>query len=363
MIALGAKMSNLDSHLSKNLAPVAKQARVLSFDIVRVLALFFVIFFHVDVRTYTIGESFFPVVINLGELGVSIFIILSGLSLSIHSFKNKTLPQFYCRRLGSILPFLWFGYIATSVILFSFGKLQPHAYGFPIIYTIMGLDGYLGTHIPTYYLVGEWFTGFILLMYLVSPFIFNLVQSKHIISLIIFGLISFLSYKYIGNFTEYCPLLSPVVFWNIPSRVFEFAFGMFFYLYIFQSKKRLLFSCLLAIAVLGIALFFNIAISSTTFVNVICSVCVTCILVTLFSFIPSSDALSELFSFFSKYSYLAFIYHHQLVILILEKTGAIYPPSIYRTFFVALATLFISYVLAYLSYKPSIFLRKLVFKF
>ena len=340
-----------------------KKDRVLSFDVIRVLALFLVIFFHVDVRTYTIGGDLLPVVINVGDLGVSIFIILSGLSLSIHSFKNKTLYQFYLRRLGSILPFLWFGYLTTSVLLFCFGNLQPHAFGIPIILTIIGLDGYFCAHMPTYYLVGEWFTGFILLMYLVSPFIYKIIQSKPVVSLIIFGVVSLLSFQYIGYLAKYCPLLNPAIPCNVTSRIFEFAFGMFFYLYLFQSKKKLLLSFLLAIIVFATVLFFDVAISTASFVNIIACVCATCILVTLFCFIPQTEALSELFGFFSKYSYLAFIYHHQIIFLILENIGSVYSPSIYRTFFIALATLFISYVLAYLSYKPSIMIRKLVFKF
>ena len=55
--------------------------RVLVLDILRFVALCMVVLFHADVRSYTVSQSF-PVTISFGDLGVSIFIVLSGLSLS-----------------------------------------------------------------------------------------------------------------------------------------------------------------------------------------------------------------------------------------------------------------------------------------
>ena len=163
-----------------------KKYRILELDVIRFIALLCIIFLHSNPQTYSLAG----VSINFGCLGVSIFIILSGMSLSVGSFKNKSLWQFYKKRFASILPYLWVGYFITTLLLFSFGLLPPHSYSWPIVFTFIGLDGYFCQTLPTYYLVGEWFTGFILLMYLVSPLVYRSVTCYPVQSMIVCAVIS-----------------------------------------------------------------------------------------------------------------------------------------------------------------------------
>ena len=98
----------------------------------------------------------------LGWQGVSLFILVSGAAQCISYERCSDLKTYYKKRWWSIFPSF---YMAYFVCYLSF------------LWTITGLDGYASLFgIQSHYLVGEWFIGMILVLYIVFPVLYALVK-------------------------------------------------------------------------------------------------------------------------------------------------------------------------------------------
>ena len=109
--------------------------------------------------------------IDLGQIGVSLFFLLSGASLMISAKPFHTI-SFYKNRFLTLFPsyyLVWLGAFLGTLLLSpdSLRGVKP----WTILYTILGLDGYLLELGPNFYKVGEWFFGCLLLIYLFFPFL------------------------------------------------------------------------------------------------------------------------------------------------------------------------------------------------
>ena len=108
--------------------------------------------------------------IYIGDFGVALFLIISGAALMYTYGESLDLKSFYKKRFQSIYPMFWIAY----VIAFSYSFLANKGFiwSLPkgrILLSVLGMDGYLGTVIPTFYLLGEWFLGFIIIIYILFP--------------------------------------------------------------------------------------------------------------------------------------------------------------------------------------------------
>ena len=166
----------------------------------------------------------------------------------------------------------------------------------------------------------------------------------------------------------YTWLLNPVIQWNISTRIFEFAFGMFLCMYVFGNRKYLL---ILSILCASFVIVFNIVmknnVDSMSFLGLLSCISLTVLvlqftkllLVLFYYFGFPMGNIEGLFKNLTKYSFMAFIYHHQVIVLILAKLN--YETSLARTMFLTASTLVFSYFLAYLTYKPATILKDIVF--
>lgn len=167
-----------------------------------------IIFFHFfeDVSKFGDGSPFYgaSIIYNLvlGSVGVDIFVFLSGMGLFYSLAKNSSIPSFYKRRLKRVLPTYLIigglGWIVLDLIVEQRGFLQ-----FLRDFSTVSLwaDGRR--------LV--WYISFILIMYLVYPLIFKLLNlnsrmaSNILISvltaavIIFFIALSFLAPEFYGN--------------------------------------------------------------------------------------------------------------------------------------------------------------------
>ena len=126
-------------------APPASRAnmRIVAIDVVRGLAILWVILYHLwtDVNSFQVGtvssrfhavpdaiadldpigtaEAMFHAVLRVGYLGVPLFMILSGLSLTLSAlgrdFDLRSSPGFLRRRLRRVMVPYWFGWAYTVV--------------------------------------------------------------------------------------------------------------------------------------------------------------------------------------------------------------------------------------------------------
>ncbi len=148
-------------------------------DIVRLFAMLLVVLYHFNTGLSDRGISspfvhvFAGKNVLSGELGSAMFLILSGM-MAFRSYdgrKERTLPgrigNYYLKRALSILPIYYTAYF----IAFLFLRMPlSGALNGRLLYTLAGMDGYLEVHgVHTWYLLGEWFIGAILILYLTVP--------------------------------------------------------------------------------------------------------------------------------------------------------------------------------------------------
>ncbi len=157
-----------------------KNPRRFAFDLVRFVAVFCILLCHFNARYSFVyfGEDLtdymllnqYPFRLFLGDLGVSLFFIISGATLYYNHYDSLDLKSFYKKRFLSIYPMFWIAYL----VLFILRAPKMLASGTPIGYmffTLIGMDGYLAGVLPTFYLIGEWFLGAIILLYIIFPLI------------------------------------------------------------------------------------------------------------------------------------------------------------------------------------------------
>ena len=108
--------------------------------------------------------------IYIGNFGVSLFFIISGAALMYVYDEKIKLVDYYKKRFLGIYPMFWIAYI--SAFLYNFWLNRGVTYKHPkitFLLTLFGMDGYLGFYVENYYLLGEWFLGCLIFLYLSFP--------------------------------------------------------------------------------------------------------------------------------------------------------------------------------------------------
>lgn len=245
----------------------------------------------------------------IGNLGVSLFFIISGAAMMyVYGQKDKIdLMIFFKKRFMSLYPMFWIAYIACFLYLFyvnkGFSTSVPY---WRFIFTVIGFDGYLSTFTSTFYLLGEWFLGCIVLIYLVMPFLIKAVKKKPLLTFVI----SLVVYILLVLFYNLPLPISVVIFTRLP----EVIFGMLFVAYIKKVKVAYLLPSL-AVLALNTVLAPHINDSfQTTYVG-IATFLVLVFISQFFEFAVAENICSEI----GKYSYAIFLVHHQVISQITSK--------------------------------------------
>ncbi len=168
-------------------------------DGIRFFAVFLVVLshFNIGLQRYGItilGNSYIlPSVFaneDTGTLGVSLFFIISGLSLYYNYEDNFDFKTYYKKRFLSIYPQFWCSY--ALVFLFMFFKYKQfwfEANGeIPtsrFLLTIFGMDGYFSYLGKNFYMIGEWFLGCLVLLYIAFPVLLYSVKKFPVLTLVI----------------------------------------------------------------------------------------------------------------------------------------------------------------------------------
>lgn len=167
-----------------------KSDRFFELDLIRSIATVFILLFHFNICAQTNGVAYDHLYIHigrnlyLGQQGVALFFILSGCTstLSFQSILQRTdsykkaVLEYYGKRLLAVLPLYWCAYFIAFLLLRAPGG---DVFSLRYLFTLTGLDGFLSVHgIVTPYLVGEWFVGAVLILYLLFPFIFMCIKKS-----------------------------------------------------------------------------------------------------------------------------------------------------------------------------------------
>lgn len=290
-----------------------KRERIFYLDFVRALAVFLIFLTHFNARYlyfYMTPEmpqnailTLNPFNIYIGNLGVALFFIISGAAL-FHVYKERCeVKTFYRKRFLSLYPMFWIAYIIAFLFMFFVSRqmLRPETPKVNFLLTIFGMDGYLTGVVPNFYILGEWFLGFIVILYLVFPLIRKEYLS-HPVGLCIAVLILYLPlacHEWLPQFPS-----SKILFVRLP----EFLFGMIFLDKIKRVKPWMLASAVI-ILILNTVLKPNLPESlQTTYVGI------SFFLVLAFvSKYLDRQPIRVICGSVSKYSYAVFLTHHFII--------------------------------------------------
>ena len=151
-------------------------------DVIRLTAMLPVVCYHFTIESaragyavpgWLIGRPMADVV----ELALVLFFLLSGASLCWQWRGRFAWRPYLAGRAAGVYPMYWLGWGT----LFLYGEIL-HGNNAEIprwraIFSLLGLDGYLLPVTATFYKIGEWFLGVILLLYLVFPLLLWCVET------------------------------------------------------------------------------------------------------------------------------------------------------------------------------------------
>lgn len=150
--------------------------RLFYIDFIRAVSLLIIIQCHFDaaiaVANHESSTAFAVQYKNFdtGSLGVALFVMVSGASLMLSYGGHLDLREFYYRRFLAIFPLFWTAwFLAQAFNILTAGHLQGAGAWWTPVLTIAGFDGFLLYAGQNYYIVGEWFIGMILCLYLIFP--------------------------------------------------------------------------------------------------------------------------------------------------------------------------------------------------
>lgn len=302
-----------DSQIKNGQNKVQKRARLFYLDFIRALSLILIIIYHFDCHlgfhNIKVKHYLFPIVpyYMYADIGVSFFIIISGAALMYTYQDDLKIKDYSIRRFKSVFPTFYVGYF--FVFLYTFyinGSIIPLP-KWRFLLTIIGMDGYLHLVVSGFYLVGEWFLGFIIILYILFPLLRKLLIRKPIVLMVIAAVLYIISVIGNGLGWNKSGIVDPL------TRLPEFLFGMYFVYYIKKISPKQAVIALLAS--LALVYFTNrkYEILQTTLVGI----CLFLVFVFVSNYIHD-NRIKNIVSFFSKYSWAGIIVNQQVMIYLMN---------------------------------------------
>lgn len=265
-----------------------------------------------------------------GFMFVTCFYCISGSVMYYNYPKINSIKRFYYKRWKSIYPgyYICFMYFYIKKV-FKYHKLFYKGHCLSLILTIFGMDGYLGYRFKTYYLIGNWFLGSIIIIYFLYP-ILSYLMNKNIL-IIHFICISFYP---ILNMKKYFIIVS---YRNIITCIYSFYLGMIcikFYNLFFKNHFIFIISIILFV------IMYYIRISTFVLICQIQGFALYIILIHIGNYIMI-NGFKVLFNKISTFSYNMFLFQH---IIILDVLGVKNPSQWYLHLELLLITIILTII-------------------
>lgn len=240
----------------------------------------------------------------LGDLGVTLFIVVSATALMTSNTAHFSVSAFYVKRFLAIFPSYWIVYLTVAVLLFATrGNWAAGVAPWKFAFSVSALDGLLFHDRSSYYLVGEWFLGFILCLYAIFPLLRRGVIHQPMLAAGLVGIVFVLLH---GSYDRFFTLLENR---NPLLRLPEFFFGLCFLLYV---RPHLRTWGVVSTAVLVLLAFWAPPLSMQVYGLVLGTACF-CVLALVADSPRMPPSIARILGMASKYSFLAFLFHHQIV--------------------------------------------------
>ena len=318
--------------MKRVIKPTDKKPRLLYIDLIRVVATFLIILHHLhfhflDFKLFT-SETLWKnnfLNLSLGDIGVSLFIFISGLGLVL-SLNNKKfkIKEFYKKRVLRIYP----DFLIAYFFFFAWYQLKnyfPNNIKIPnFILSLTGLDTYLTSFFSFIsYSFFDWFIGFILILYLIFPLLYYIYKKDQRLLLLLATLLLSLTLYFSDG---------QINLRHFTLRILEFSLGMCYAKFAFDHniKKRLY-----VLAFSSMALFSFINTPSPIFI-IIRFILLDFILIETSYFIGKILAnlpkFSKIITYLASISYLVFLLQHQMIIRIMGDLFLLNKPFAYPVF-------------------------------
>lgn len=201
-------------------------ARVLLFDLLRIVAITLVVIAHIGQSLnipildglYGIPHFYF---VSPGGFGITIFLIISGAVLRLNHPNVSNYKDFIVWRLYRIYPAYWCS-LALVVAGYAIESHLPNMGSGDLILSITGMYAFVGKWggpINSVY----WFIGLIVVLYLLYPLIEGLIHKHGYSALFMLLIVSILSRWYLGQIEGSTRMID----WFPLCRVFELSLGVF----------------------------------------------------------------------------------------------------------------------------------------
>jgi len=203
--------------------------------------------------------------------------------------------------------------LIVGVFLFlTSGHLTGDSHHWKLLLTIAGLDGFFLYKMQNYYLVGEWYTGYMLLTYLLFPFLligmrFNMAMT----AIIVFAIFTVLYINYDKFFDVYINC-------NPLMRLPDFMFGMIYSKYIYNNKKSFYASGIVGALILVCLVTMLQKLPSQVYM-LIFGCCIYSVLAMLFNLFKNIKPITKITSHLAGLTFIAFLLHHQIIYFLFGK--------------------------------------------
>lgn len=283
--------------------------KIVEFNFIKAVSVIGIVAFHFAVETgrldmlpgkYPLGGGVF----------VTIFFMVSGALLYYNYNEPENIKLFYYKRWKSVMPAF---YVAFGC-LYLLQVVQNRSFfynGRPasLLLTLIGFDGYLNDIIPNYYLLGEWFLGAIIILYVVYPLLARVINKMEILAVLI------ITAAYVASLFSDIPYING--FKSIFSCLLSFTFG------ITIEKHKAYNNRWLAVPALAAFIAGNFLIAEGE-INISAHAggfFLFFVLFTVGGFIYRSRLLGKACDFLNRISYEIFLIHHVIIMWVLKITA------------------------------------------
>lgn len=239
---------------------------------------------------------------SFGFMFSTSFFCISGTVLYYNYPKINFLKIFYYKRWKSIFPpyYICFSYFFL-ITAFANHRLFYNGHWSRLIFTLLGMDGYLNYRIKTYFIIGEWFLGAIIIIYILYPLLLWFMNKNIFIIFFIISVFYVIMYK-----TNIFIILADK---NIITCMHSFYFGMIsikFKSFFFTNKIAFIIS-----SILFLFLSFK-KLNNFILVFQIQAFSLYIMLIQLGNYILSKSK-TNVFNQISALSYSIFLIHHRII--------------------------------------------------
>lgn len=279
-------------------------------DYIRIISMLVIIVYHFGTTCYSYGIQNKAVGIltnfervNYGEVATNMFFLLSGAGLFLSSQKDFSIQKYYKKRFWKTYPLFWSCYLVIFCFHYYFTQSLPTEPKWKLIFSVLGIDGWVKQYTRNYYIIGEWFLGALLFIYLFFPLFLYL--RKRYRGVFLGG--SFVLYlgAIVADTGKY------PIYMNLFVCTFNFVLGMYMMQILEKSNKIV--TILSIFVIMAFVVKLGTGYVNETIKETLAAVSAFIILWNISSYLKRSKLLEVSISYFSKYSYAIFLVHHYVL--------------------------------------------------